>query len=53
MLDPIPTHFLKDSLDILLPVLTKLVNCCLASADVPQSLKSATVTPLIKKLTLN
>ena len=52
-LDPLPTHLLKSSINVLLPVLTKIVNCSLQSATVPQSLKAATVKPLLKKSTLS
>lgn len=52
-MDPLPTHLLKSNLEILLPTLTKIVNTSLSSASMPQSLKSATVTPLLKKPSLN
>ena len=52
-LDLIPTTVLKSFLDTLLPVLCKVVNGSLASALVPPSFKVATVTPLIKKPSLN
>ena len=52
-LDPLPTQLLKSVLDVLLPVLCKLVNASLTSSTVPSSLKSATVSPLLKKSTLN
>jgi predicted nucleic acid-binding Zn-ribbon protein len=52
-LDPLPTQLVKTSLDVLLPTLTKIVNHSLSSATVPTSLKSATVTPLLKKSSLN
>ena len=52
-LDPLPTQLLKSSLDVLLPVLVRIVNTSLSSAHMPSSLKSATVTPLLKKPTLN
>ena len=52
-LDPVPTHLLKQSLDTLLPILTKIVNSSLSSASVPKALKAATVTPLLKKSTLS
>ena len=52
-LDPIPTWLLKDCLDSLLPVITRIVNLSLASAEVPSDMKEAIVIPLIKKLTLD
>jgi exonuclease III len=52
-LDPIPTSLLKDCIDYLLPCLTRIVNLSLASCKVPQPLKTATVTPLLKKPNLD
>ena len=52
-LDPIPTSLLKECTDILLPLLCKIVNSSLASATVPNELKVATVTPTLKKPTLD
>jgi hypothetical protein len=52
MLDPIPTTLLKDSLDTLLPVLTKIVNLSMSSSVVPSKFKTAVVFPLIKKVLL-
>jgi hypothetical protein len=52
MLDPIPTTLLKDSLDTLIPVLTKIVNLSMTSSAVPSKFKTAVVLPLIKKVLL-
>ena len=54
-MDPIPTSVLKITqiLDTLLPVLSKAINDCLLSGCVPICLKSAAVTPLIKKPNLD
>ena len=41
------------TLDTLLPTLTRIVNSSLSSVIVPQALKSASVTPLLKKSSLN
>ena len=49
LLDPWPTFLMKDCIDILLPSITKLVNCSLAEGIVPTRFKQAVVTPLIKK----
>ena len=49
LLDPLPTFLIKECIDILLPSLTKLVNCSLMEGCVPDAFKSAVVTPLIKK----
>ena len=43
---------LKECLDILLPSITKLVNCSLAKGVVPKGFKNAIVTPLLKKASL-
>ena len=39
----------KDSLDELIPMVTILVNLSLQSVNVPDSMKQALVTPLLKK----
>ena len=51
-LDPIPTWLLKDCVEIVLPVLTKMVNLSLQSGIFPDEWKLALVIPLIKKLGL-
>ena len=48
LLDPLPTFLIKECIDILLPSLTKLVNCSLMEGCVPDAFKSAVVTPLMK-----
>ena len=52
LLDPWPTFLVKECLDILLPSVTKLVNCSLTEGAVPGGLKKAIVSPLIKKSSL-
>ena len=52
-LDPAPTWIVKDSVDELIPMVTILVNLSLQSANVPDSMKQALVTPLLKKDDLN
>ena len=52
-LDPIPTSIVKDNLDILVPVIDKIVNKSLSESKMPTSLKTAIVTPLLKKSNLN
>ena len=52
-LDPIPTWLLKDTLDELLPVITKLINLSLSSGHVPDSFKSSLLLPLLKKPNLD
>ena len=52
LLDPLPTFLNKECINILLPSITKLVNCSLCGGLVPDGLKKAVVTPLIKKASL-
>ena len=47
-----PTNHLLECLDILVPSITKLVNCSLSEGVVPADFKKAVVTPLIKKSSL-
>ena len=49
LLDPIPTSLLKECTDLLLPSITKITNFSLVTGIVPCSLKSAVITPKIKK----
>jgi hypothetical protein len=43
-LDPLPTHLLKQCLDTLAPVITRLVNMSLVESTVPSTFKKAVVT---------
>ena len=52
-LDPIPTQLLKACIDALLPTISDIVNKSIASAIVPNQFKVATVTPLLKKKSLD
>ena len=52
LLDPLPTFLIKECIDILLPSITKLVNCSLREGLVPDGFTKAVVTPLIKKASL-
>jgi len=47
-LDPVPTYLLKESLHILLPYITAMVNALLHEGHVPVTQKHAIITPLIK-----
>ena len=49
VLDPLPTTLVCDSLDVLLPVITKLVNTSVFTAQFPTEWKQAIVNPLLKK----
>ena len=52
-LDPLPTGLLKDCKDELVPVITRIVNASLAGSNMPTSLKTAMVSPLLKKPSLD
>ena len=47
-LDPIPASLLLECIDEIAPVLTDIVNACLSTGSVPDSLKQAIVKPLKK-----
>ncbi len=51
-LDPIPTSLLKQCIDCVLPILTKMVNMSLQTGVFPEEWKLALVIPLIKKFGL-
>ena len=51
-LDPIPTRLLKNCLEVLLPIITKIVNLSLSDGVMPTELKKALIFPLLKKLNL-
>ncbi len=51
-LDPIPTPILKDCIEIVLPVLTKMINLSLQHGIFPNEWKLALVVPLLKKFGL-
>ena len=52
-LDPSPTDLVKDNIDILLQIITKMVNLSLLSGVFPEEWKLALIIPLIKKLGLD
>jgi hypothetical protein len=52
-LDPIPTCLLKSCIDVLLPVVTSIVNLSMSTSRMPTSMKKAVVTPLLKKPNLD
>ena len=53
VLDTVPTWFLQETLDAHLPALTTMVNTSISSGVFPSSAKSAVVTPLLKKTSLD
>jgi hypothetical protein len=52
-LDPLPTWLLKRHLPTLLPTITTIVNASLKSGIFPSVLSTASITPIIKKPSLN
>jgi hypothetical protein len=52
-LDPMPTSFLKLMLNVLLPLLTQIVNMSFEQGVMPYNLKEAFVIPLLKKTGLD
>lgn len=52
-LDPLPTALLKTNLDSIAPIITNIVNMSLSSSVIPNKLKQALITPLIKKPSLD
>ena len=52
-LDPVPTRFLYEHIDILLPTITRLVNTSLSAGVMPANCKKALVKPLLKKTGLD
>ena len=53
LLDPWPTFLVKEFIDILLPSITRLVNCSLSEGFVPDGFKKTIVPTLIKKSSLS
>ena len=53
LLDVLPTHLLKEHIDLFLPFLTHLINSCLKSGRFPSICRHAIVTPRLKNKTLD
>ncbi len=49
-LDPIPTNLIRECIDKILPLLTKIINLSLQLGDMPTSLKKAIIKPMLQKL---
>ena len=52
-LDPLPTNILKAGIDIILPVVTKIVNVSLKTGEFADIWKTAIIRPLLKKINLD
>ena len=48
-LDPAPTSLVVSCLDVLLPVIARIINCSLTSGEFPDYKKEALDSPLLKK----
>ena len=53
VLDPLSTQLLKTNVDILSPVITRIVNLSLTTGKFPSSQKAAIITLLLKKASLD
>ncbi len=51
-MDIVPPCLLKDLVETIVPKILAIINCSLASGDVPKSFKHAVVKPVIKKCNL-
>ena len=49
VLDPMPAYLIYDSLDVVVPVITRMVNASLSTGYFQDELKEAVVNPLLKK----
>ena len=52
-LDPIPTGLLKSCLDVLSPVILRIINLSITQGTIPNIYKAALVRPLLKKPSLD
>ena len=52
-LDPIPTSLFSECIDDLIPSITSIIKKSLIAGSVPACFKSALLTPLFKKPTLD
>lgn len=52
-LDFLPTSLLRECSEVFVPIITRLANLAFVEGKFPDNLKSAVVTPLIKKPNLN
>ena len=52
-LDPLPTSLLKANINVIAPTLTRIINLSLDCATVPVDMKSALITPVLKKTSLD
>ena len=53
ILEPLSVTLLKQHFDLLLPIILKILNLSLESGHFPSSLKTAVLSPLLKKANLD
>ena len=53
MLDPIPGIVVNNYLHVLLPAITRIVNLSLTTGTVPPKMEEASLSPLLKQLSLS
>ena len=53
ILDPLPASIMEDWKDVLLPVLTKMINISIETANVPLQLKETMIRPKLKRESLD
>ena len=51
-LDTLPSWLIKQNLECLLPIISRIVNSSLLSGVFPETLKHSIITPIIKKVTM-
>ncbi|KAJ8018487.1 RNA-directed DNA polymerase from mobile element jockey [Holothuria leucospilota] len=49
ILDPVPTKIVKECIEILLPVITNIINLCMEHGEFPECWRCAVVVPILKK----
>ena len=52
-LDPIPSSIVKKHINVLAPLITRIINCSMSQACFPSQWKITTITPLHKKVGSN
>ena len=52
-LDPIPAPLLKDNINVVAPVISKIINISILTGEVPSALKHSVITPIYKKKQLD
>ena len=53
VLDTLPAWLIKDNLQYMLPIITRIINTSLSSGIFPETLKLSLITPVIKKMSMD